>query len=244
MTRKDMILVAVVVNAGLLAILFVTAIIYDGDKDIEQVMSPNSIASIQETTPSTPSPAASVVSTPLPSSGDEVDNVLNYYANTSTTPQHVAMETAPQTFVIETAPQAEEEVLTHTQQPVDSEPSSDFIEVTVKKGDVLEKIARANGSSVSAIKKANQLKSEKQLKIGQVLKIPKKEKASTKPAAQPSSAESSGNEEAVYHVIKNGDSPWKIAKQYGVDYADILILNGMDEDKAKNLKIGDKIRVK
>ena len=32
MTRKDTILIAVVINAGLLAILFMTAVIYDTDK--------------------------------------------------------------------------------------------------------------------------------------------------------------------------------------------------------------------
>ena len=46
------------------------------------------------------------------------------------------------------------------------------------------------------------------------------------------------------YTIKNGDSPWKIAKQFNMNYEDIVRLNGLDEDKARNLQPGEKIRVK
>ena len=131
------------------------------------------------------------------------------------------------------------------------------IEVTVKRGDVLEKIAKANKSTVAAIKKANNLQSEK-LSIGQVLKIPVKQtvaaldtpvkqpevKEDIQQEAKPKPVKESEVAEAVYHLVKSGDSPWKIAKQYNVKYADILRLNNLDEEKARNLKIGDRIRVK
>jgi peptidoglycan endopeptidase LytF len=48
----------------------------------------------------------------------------------------------------------------------------------------------------------------------------------------------------VYYVVKSGDSPWKIAKQFNVKPEDILQLNHLDEEKARNLKIGDRIRIK
>ena len=53
------------------------------------------------------------------------------------------------------------------------QPAAEFTEVKVKKGDVLEKIARQHHSSVAEIMKANKLTSTN-LRIGQVLKIPNK----------------------------------------------------------------------
>ena len=51
-------------------------------------------------------------------------------------------------------------------------------------------------------------------------------------------------EESQYYVIKSGDSPWKVAKKLGIKYEDLLKLNNLTEEKAKNLKIGQKIRIK
>ena len=52
------------------------------------------------------------------------------------------------------------------------EEDKECVEVTVKRGDYLEKIAKAHGVSIRAIIEANGLKNE-QIRIGQVLKIPK-----------------------------------------------------------------------
>lgn len=48
----------------------------------------------------------------------------------------------------------------------------------------------------------------------------------------------------MYYIVKGGDNPWKIAKQFQVNFDDILRLNNLDEEKARNMKIGDRIRVK
>jgi hypothetical protein len=50
------------------------------------------------------------------------------------------------------------------------------------------------------------------------------------------------NEE--WYIVKSGDNPWKIAKSEKIDYEDILKLNQLTEHKAKNLKPGDRIRIK
>lgn len=151
MTRKDTILIAVVINAGLLAILFTTAVIYDTDKILDSTEFENSLVENKQVqADSLPNLIALA-----PSTGDEVDNVLKYYSSK----QEVQEELKP-------------------------EPK-------------------------------------------QVLK---KE-------AEPTA-------EISYHIIKSGDNPWKIAKQYNVKYEDILRLNQLDEAKARNLKIGDRIRVK
>lgn len=129
------------------------------------------------------------------------------------------------------------------------------VEVTVKRGDALEKIARSNGTTVDAIKKANNLNSSK-LSIGQVLKVPLQTKnaknaaVASKPAASKTSNSTvatntkASTSEPQYYTIKSGDNPWKIAKQFQVKFEDLLKLNGLDEEKARNLKAGDKIRVR
>ena len=47
-----------------------------------------------------------------------------------------------------------------------------------------------------------------------------------------------------WYTVKSGDNPWKIAKSEKIDYDDILKLNQMTESKAKNLKPGDRIRIR
>ena len=47
-----------------------------------------------------------------------------------------------------------------------------------------------------------------------------------------------------WYTIKPGDNPWKIAKSEKIDYDDILKLNSMNESKAKNLKPGERIRIR
>ncbi len=95
-------------------------------------------------------------------------------------------------------------------------PSQDYFEVRVKRGDFLEKIARANGTTVDEIKKINHLNSEK-ISVGQLLRIPKKgeketakqfqENSKTTPTtATPSTADSKqktvAEAEIVYYTVK------------------------------------------
>ncbi len=41
------------------------------------------------------------------------------------------------------------------------------------------------------------------------------------------------------HTIVEGDTPFGIAQQYGIDYYDLLAVNGLDESSAALLQIGD-----
>ena len=76
MNRKDTILIAVVINAGLLAILFTTAMIYDTDKSLS---SSEFISPLAENKNPKIDPSASLIASV--STGDEVDNVLKYYSH-------------------------------------------------------------------------------------------------------------------------------------------------------------------
>ena len=95
MTRKDTILIAVVINAGLLAILFTTAVIYDTDKAIVPIELAPPAAESKTAQPGRPQPIAAVVQ----STGDEVDNVLKYYSAPSSQP--IVVETQPETYTPE-----------------------------------------------------------------------------------------------------------------------------------------------
>lgn len=45
------------------------------------------------------------------------------------------------------------------------------------------------------------------------------------------------------YTIKQGDNPWKIARRHGISFEELIEMNGLDSKKAKNLKIGQQIRV-
>lgn len=250
MTRKDTILIAVVINAGLLAILFTTAVIYDTDP----VMDPSEFTPpLVENKPSPSEDQSTLIAAISPS--DEVDHVLKYY--TSPLSQPMEVQSSSEAFRGEsTASQSNSAQNENASDSLASSSQPQFIEIKVKQGDRLEKIARTNKTTVSAIKRVNHLESER-LSIGQVLKIPVKPKVvaplneneenlvtKKEEAKQASSSSSSSENEPVYYVIQKGDNPWKVAKQFNVKYDEILRLNQMSEEKARNLKIGDRIRVK
>ncbi|NYE56542.1 C40 family peptidase [Carboxydothermus ferrireducens] len=103
--------------------------------------------------------------------------------------------------------------------------------ITVKSGDNLWLLARRYNTTVEAIKKANNLKSEA-LKPGQKLVIPGK---STATAVSRSSSGSS-----VY-IVKAGDTLWDIAKKFNLTVDELKRLNNL---KSEKLSIGQKLLVK
>lgn len=255
MSRRDTIIIALLINAGLLALLFMLAINTDDEKVSDQ---PASAAAVVENRPAPVAEAA-----PMPvimtnaSVVDEVDNFL----------KEMPPEELSQPILVDDEGfvelEKEKPIAIHASTAVASaDQSSDelrYVEVTVKRGDALEKIARANGTTVEAIKKANNLNTAK-LSIGQVLRVPANKKNSSENSAVKSSKTAainkpiaasketakavSGKGDPQYYTIKNGDSPWKIAKEFQLDLEDLLLLNGLDEAKARNMKVGEKIRVR
>jgi LysM repeat protein len=256
MTRKDTIIVAVLINAGLLIVLFATALKSDSRKE-EFAANPPPVV---QTAPdfSFKKEIASVV-------GDEVDVALNQFAQNSIPSSAPVMQTpslpspadtaawAPASFADDLKAIALPETAVAT--PIENQnaqtllapiapqnkPSPEFTEIKVKKGDVLEKIARHHHTTVAEIMKANKLTSSN-LRIGQVLKIPnksiKKAEASTIAFSPQSSAT-----QAKYYIVKKGDSPWTIAVRNHLKVEDLLKLNNISEEQARRLKPGDKLRI-
>ncbi len=116
--------------------------------------------------------------------------------------------------------------------------------MVVKKGDTLEKIAKIRNTTVDEIIKLNHLPSSF-LRVGQTLKLPaeRTEKAAMKSA--PKAAEKLAQREGPdYYTVKVGDNPWSIAMKHHLKVEELLKLNGLNEEKARKLKPGDRLRIR
>ncbi len=218
MSRRDTIIIAVLLNAGLLIVLFATNL-----KSGKEEPASLEIAALEQKVEQS-APA-----------GDPIDQMLKSY--TPPTPLAPASPNfAEDLQAIAVSPTPEQITLPSL---VVETPASDssFKEHKVKKGEVLERIARQHHVSVEELMKANNL-STTRLKIGQALKIPGKSSPKMS-AAQPPS------EGAVkYYTVKNGDNPWTIAVKNHMKVEELLKLNNLNEDKARRLKPGDQIRIR
>lgn len=254
MSRKDTIIIAVLINAGLLIVLFASAL---------KTSSPQVEASA--------APMAKYVEPsyrreqPVASGGDEVDQALQiaqsssapavkesaYFANAQSSSPYSASSPASSApkmnFADDLKAFAAPEVSSTafpavaTTQAVEKK-NAEYVEIKVKKGDVLEKIARQHRTSVDQIIALNQL-STTSLRIGQTLKIPQGKSAvvaTTSSAAAPSASQTSGSK---YYVVRNGDNPWTIAVKNHMKVEDLLKLNNLDQEKARKLKPGDKLLI-
>lgn len=261
MSRRDTIIIAALINAGLLIILFVSAL--KNQNAPEEIAMKNERGKTGESSAVVRSEAKMVM-------GDEVDQVLKQYTqpdplasvSSSTSSAKTAVAAAESSknssdvIALPPTPRSNfvDDLQAITQNsssggenfsaPASADKERSFVEVKVKKGDVLEKIARHHHTSVSEIMRLNQLSSTN-LKIGQVLKVPSITVA--KAPARVSTAPSAPVEEvgsAQYYTVKPGDNPWTIAVKNHMKVEDLLKLNNMDEAKARKLKPGDQIRIR
>lgn len=250
MTRRDTIIIAALINAGLLAILFATAWHGDEDKvsdnpEVSQVMSE---AKSQQPSTSDQAPVAS-------GPRDELDQVLQRYVaaqqqGTTACGDAMGVEVTPSQVAGD--PQSAQSFTAVATVPAAQDPQSDqsaaessFIQVIVKKGDVLAKIARAHGTTVDKLMKANNLKNVN-LRVGQVLRVPKSEGQSS---LSTSASKNGADKEAAmadikYYTVQAGDNPSSIARKCKMPVDELLRMNNLDNDKARNLKIGDRLKVK
>lgn len=221
MSRRDTIIIAVLINAGLLVVLFSTAL--KSNKSDEIAQAPVEKQLEQQMAPVvTEIPVQQHEIASIAPQKDEVDQVLRQFAQPTVAEAQEAPKSdfAQDLNALTAAPQ----VTT----------AANVIEVTVKKGDVLEKIARVNHTSVEDIMRLNNLSSSR-LKIGQVLKVSPNKKTGSK---------ASTSNEVKYYTVKSGDNPWTIAVKNHMKVEELLKLNNLDKEKAKHLKAGDQLRIK
>lgn len=218
MTRRDIIIISVLANIAVLAILFMLAFRTQDENEKEQAPWASKIeVSHHDEELSRNEPL------------DEVDLFIEEVA-----PIHqISLQSEDE------QPQLEQEPLVKTE--TDSSSDHHLVEITVKSGDALEKIARSNGTTVEEIMKLNNLKNDR-LRIGQVLKVPVRSAKNGVKKVEPPKVIAQENFE--YYTIKSGDNPWKIAKQFHLKVDDLLLMNNLDEETARKLKAGDQIRIK
>jgi len=226
MDRRKTILIAVLVNAGLLVLLFIVG--------LHQEESP--VKSFQtELAREEPQPLAPLFSEfkDLPSE----PAALPLAALEEIVPPPPAVHQLPPLAAAPLAPPPTEPRVVVAEPPA----VRSFAEVTVKKGDTLEKIARLNKTSVEEIIRINSLSSSF-LKIGQVLKLPLGSAAhQPPPLVEKRPIENSQQE---YYTVKVGDNPWTIAMKHHLKVEELLKLNNLNEEKARRLKPGDRLRIK
>lgn len=100
----------------------------------------------------------------------------------------------------------------------------------VQKGDTLYKIATQYNTTVTELKRINNLTGNT-LFIGQELKIPRQSIGEEN--------EPEDDNYTIYEVVK-GDSLWLIAQKYGITVDELMELNNLTN---ANLQIGDKLKV-
>lgn len=253
MTRRDTIIVAVLINAGLLVMLFVSALknesqpaLSSNEKKVEK----------QQVAPKKETALAK-------SNSDQVDQLLAQYAKKNTKEvvkeekkvevvaspkaqeiqENKVEKLAAEMHMVEKKPVEKSVVQKIKETPVkevvakESSSSDEVIKVVVKKGDVLEKIAKIHGTTVGALMQANHL-TDSRLQIGQVLYIPKEKQNNT-----PTAMKALPVAEEKYYVVKNGDNLWKIAIENHMKVEDLLKLNQLNEKQAKALRPGDKLKI-
>ena len=128
----------------------------------------------------------------------------------------------------------EESTVVHKLPQITKE-ENDYLEVVVKKGDNLEKIAKNYNSSLKEILRINDLKTTF-LRVGQTLLVPKTSNILTE--------KEKIIDDLKYYTIKCGDNPWTIAMKHHLKVDELLRLNHLNEEKARKLRPGDKLRIR
>lgn len=225
MNRKNTILIAVLINAGLLTVLLVAA-----------------LTTQEITAPQAPEIAQNELTLP------KFDDSLLYQELPEVKPLEIETKEEPKEApVVHALPklvekQESEKVVAAPVVKVPKiieKPTSTGMtnEIVVKKGDNLERLARKHHTSVDEIIKLNRLPSSF-LKIGQVLKIPASRSLAK---AEKRAPDHQGPE---YYTIKVGENPWAIALRYHMKLDELLRLNGLNEEKARKLRPGDRLRIR
>ena len=104
---------------------------------------------------------------------------------------------------------------------------ADTVVYVVKPGDTLRSIAAANGTTISAIVRANNMANPDVIYPGQRLTIPVRSGGAPEAAPAPTAATKPTAGASVYHTVKLGDTLEKVARAYGTTAAAISSANGI-----------------
>jgi peptidoglycan endopeptidase LytF len=255
MTRRDTIISAALINAGLLVVLFVCALgIDDGSQVNAQTveMTPAvhtsapaqvliELSSIEKTSTSQEialdQPVAAVQEIPVSRSssqvvqievqkGDRVDKIASRYG--MDVEQLLQLNNLQTTQLV--VGQKLNVISSNSNKIALSEASSESSKTVAK--EVSKVAVESSKPAKEAVKKEPK-------------KEPVKVVAAQAPIAKPLSKTAPSADETVqYHYVQRGESPWVIAKKYGISVEKLLKLNNLDEATARRLREGDRLRVR
>jgi len=112
-----------------------------------------------------------------------------------------------------------------------SDDKTKYYKYTVKRGDTLWKIASRNSTTISTIKRANGLTSNR-IYPGMTLMVPSRTSSNTGSLA---------DKDFILYMIKKGDSLWEIAKAYNVTVNDLARWNNISRNS--RLYPGNKLKI-
>lgn len=118
----------------------------------------------------------------------------------------------------------------------------------VQAGDTLPEIAKSLGVAPEALRAKNSILSDNELYPGRWILVPEKGEAAGTPKAAPvatplppSATAPAAAANPSEYVVKAGDTPWAIARQFDVPFNKLMSANGISN--AQSLQIGQKLRI-
>lgn len=110
---------------------------------------------------------------------------------------------------------------------------------TVAKGDTFGGIAQKHGLTSAELARVNSLNDINKVRVGQVLNIPEAGPRAPKAASKKSAVVAPAG--GSVYTVKAGDYIGKIAHQHGLKTGDVLRANGLSEESAKKIKVGQQL---
>lgn len=266
MNKKNVIIISVLVNAGLLLVLFISALTSSKEEVVqassiakepqfagsEQILGEVKGGNISQGVPAVATAPLSASTTLVENKATETSLAVNASSTTTNVLGNITTDSTTQVALPQVAaadgvkvvedivhpiPQLEESSASVATAP-SSTATSNTIEVKVKKGDSLERIAKVHRVTVRELIKLNQLPNTF-LKVGQIILVPKNSNVSKFAATATKSKTSKGK----YYTVKCGDSLWTIAMKHKMKTNELLRLNKMTAEDSKRLRPGMKLKV-
>ncbi|NGX41161.1 MAG: Peptidoglycan endopeptidase LytF [Candidatus Anoxychlamydiales bacterium] len=246
MSRRDTIIISVLVNAALLAVLFTTAITKNSTLE-EPKLANNAL--IENTQQAKDMLANNVISNLEKTSNvQDKPDIQKQFASLMEDKEEVRKDANENKIVsnneVEKIVYKLPEIAKALHEKTDEKILENVFEITVRSGDSLERLARANHIKISDITNLNNLPNSF-LRIGQKLLIPTNaqiQKINTTPTLK--LEERKAFESHEFYIVKVGDNPYTIAIKHSMKPHELLKLNNLDEKKARRLKPGDKLRIR
>jgi len=165
-------------------------------------------------------------------SEDEIRLLNPQYARRVTPPSMVAEVRVPVST-------SEQFIVAYAQVPPSERVT--WLEHRVQNGETLGHIAARYGTSVTAIRAANNYVNPKRLQIGQRLIIPRSGASATRVASSAQATGSASGSGPLTVTVQRGDSLWAISRRYNVTTTQLMQINGLSSSR---IHPGDQITVR